>query len=145
MNYYVDMDGVLANFDRERNAVERFRVEKGFFYKLKPFKNNVKSLRKQIKENKNQIFILTASPNEQADGDKIKWLEKYVPEMKKENIICIRNGQRKVDYMKTNKGVLFDDYHLNLEQWLENKENHSWCIFSDGDLEKGFSKYNWLN
>ena len=32
--YYCDMDGVLANFGAEPNAVERFAVEKGFFANL---------------------------------------------------------------------------------------------------------------
>ena len=38
---YVDMDGVLANFDKEINAVERFAKEEGFFKKLKPISSNV--------------------------------------------------------------------------------------------------------
>ena len=35
--YYCDMDGVLADFFAEPNAVQRFETEKDFFYNLKCF------------------------------------------------------------------------------------------------------------
>ena len=31
---YLDMDGVLARFDKAENAIERFASEKGFFKSL---------------------------------------------------------------------------------------------------------------
>ena len=34
LNIYCDMDGVIADFNNEPNAVERFATEKGFFKKL---------------------------------------------------------------------------------------------------------------
>ena len=36
LNVYVDMDGVLADFNNEPNALERFKTEKGFFKQLTP-------------------------------------------------------------------------------------------------------------
>ena len=37
VDFYVDMDGVLADFFGVENAVERFKVEPNFFQKLKPY------------------------------------------------------------------------------------------------------------
>lgn len=41
---YCDMDGVLADFDAEPNAVERFRNEKDFFANLTPIAENLLGL-----------------------------------------------------------------------------------------------------
>ena len=87
LNIYCDMDGVLADFNAEINAVERFKKEKGFFKRLKPFERNVRALRKLILNKNVNVYILSASPNARADKDKIKWLKKYMPFIKKENII----------------------------------------------------------
>lgn len=111
---YVDMDGVLANFDHEKDAVNRFKTEKGFFKRLKPIKSNVKAFNELVKNNYN-IYILTASPNEQADKDKIKWCEKHL-NINKNRIITMRIGQNKADFvMRPNQpyNLLIDDYNKN--------------------------------
>ena len=113
LNIYVDMDGVLANFNAEPNAVERFKSELGFFAKLKPIQSNVSFVNKLIKNNFN-VYILSASPNDNADKDKIKWLKKFLPHLQPQNIIIIRNGQNKADYVVTKENNnLFDDNGKN--------------------------------
>ena len=72
LNVYVDMDGVLADFFGETECVARFRSERNFFVNLKPFHKNVQALRKAIEEDKYNIFVLTSSPHQRADQDKIK-------------------------------------------------------------------------
>lgn len=108
---YVDMDGVLANFDKEINAVERFAKEEGFFKKLKPISSNVAFINDLISNGFN-VCVLSASPNKSADNDKIEWLKRYIPNLKK--YIIIRNGENKADFVKTNGvNVLFDDWGKN--------------------------------
>ena len=48
--YYCDMDGVLADFNNEPQALERFEKEKGFFYNLKPIKENIEFIEKNLSE-----------------------------------------------------------------------------------------------
>ena len=130
------MDGVLANFSAEPNAVERFAVEKGFFRKLKPLKKNVKALRKLLADGKHDIYILSASPNKDADEDKRQWLKKYRINIAAENVIICRNGQRKKDYMKTADGILFDDYGKNIREWVDER-NGAFKVTADGTVRVG--------
>lgn len=137
LNIYCDMDGVLADFNNEPNAVERFKKEKGFFKKLKPLERNVRALKELIKNKNVNVYILSASPNARADKDKIAWLKIHLPEIMKDNIIICRNGQKKVDFMKTESGLLLDDYGQNLREWVEyNLLNDFYKIRQDGDIEK---------
>lgn len=113
------MDGVLADFNKEPNAVERFKIEENFFYKLKPIKSNVNAIKELIKNGFN-VYILSASPHERAGIDKLKWLDKYLPQMKKENIIIMRNGENKADFVKTkDNNILLDDYGKNCEDFIK--------------------------
>lgn len=129
---YCDMDGVLADFNNEPNAVERFREEKGFFFKLKPLEENIKALEQLARAY--DVRILSASPNPRADKDKIKWLKKYLPFIKKEHIIFCRNGERKVDFMVSDVGILLDDYGKNCREWCEKRGNISYKITEENGI-----------
>lgn len=120
--YYCDMDGVIADFNNEPNAVARFAVETGFFFNLKPIQENVNFI-KQLIASGESVRILSASPNKQADADKRAWLKKYLPELPAHKIIIMRCGENKHNYIKTKTGVLFDDYGKNCREW----EAHEGC------------------
>ena len=139
INVYIDMDGVLADFNAEPDGVARFHTEKGFFRNLKPLKENCKALRKLIADGNHNIFILSASPNEAADGDKRVWLRKHKIMLPDGNIIICRNNERKVDHMKTADGVLFDDYGKNLREWETADGNQGYKIEADGSLKIGLA------
>lgn len=137
VNIYCDMDGVLADFNAQENAVERFASEKGFFQKLAPLPNNVNAIRLLNQLKNVRVFILSASPNRHADHDKKIWLKTYLPELESDQIIIMRNGKKKVNYMKTDDGVLLDDYGKNLQEWTDgNLLNRAVKIERDGDIMK---------
>lgn len=114
---YIDMDGVLADFMGEKNAMERFENEIGFFATLKPTKL-VAPLNKMLKNNNKDYYILSASPNLETDIAKTLWLYDNLPNMKVENIVFVRSGQEKAEYAKGN--TLYDDYTSNLNFWEAN-------------------------
>ena len=117
---FLDLDGTLAKFN-VKNALERFDKEDGFFAKLKAYKN-IEIVNELAKTN--SLFIISASPNEQADKDKMIWLEKYLPNINIENITICRLGQNKAQIIQNKYNItineqcyLLDDYTKNLNEW----------------------------
>lgn len=117
---FLDLDGTLARFNVP-NALERFDKEEGFFAKLKAYKG-IEVVNELAKTNK--LFIISASPNEQADKDKMIWLEKYLPNINVENITICRIGENKAQIIMNKYNItineqcyLLDDYTKNLNEW----------------------------
>ena len=117
---FLDLDGTLARFN-VKNALERFDKEEGFFARLKAYKN-IEIVNELAKTN--NLFIISASPNEQADKDKMIWLEKYLPNINVENITICRLGQNKAQIIQDKYNItineqcyLLDDYTKNLNEW----------------------------
>lgn len=117
------MDGTLAKFNSKKNALERFDKEKDFFTNLKPFVN-IDIINQLVENNVVEIFIISASPNQQADNDKLKWINTYLPKVKEQNICFCRLGQNKAKVIKDklnididNNCYLLDDYTKNLIEW----------------------------
>lgn len=110
------MDGVLADFNAQPNAIERFGCEPGFFQKLEPLPYasvlNKQLLNEQFAAN---TYILSASPNTRADIDKMLWLWEHIPNLDSEHVIFVRSGNAKAEYAKGN--ILIDDYSDNLLYW----------------------------
>lgn len=120
---FLDMDGTLAMFNSKKNALKRFDNEKGFFSSLKPFVN-IDTINQLVDNNIVDVFIISASPNEQADIDKKQWIDTYLPSVKPENICFCRLGQNKAQIIKEqlnididNNCYLLDDYTKNLIEW----------------------------
>lgn len=117
---FIDLDGTVAKFN-VRNALERFDKEKGFFAKLGAYVN-IEVINELAKSN--QVFVISASPNEQADNDKLLWLSRYLPNVKSENITLCRLGENKAKIIENkyqmtidNDCYLLDDFSKNLFEW----------------------------
>lgn len=120
---FLDLDGTLAKFNVP-NALNRFDNEIGFFAKLGAYKG-IEYINELAKNN--NIYIISASPNEQADKDKMIWIDKYLPNISIDNITLCRLGQDKAQIIENKYNItidkqclLLDDYTKNLIEW-ENK------------------------
>jgi 5'(3')-deoxyribonucleotidase len=137
---YCDMDGVLADFDKVKNAVAIYKTEPNFFYNLEPISENVNAIKKLIARNY-LVKILSKSPHENADNDKRKWLAKYLPEIKTENIIFARPEQTKisfVDELEKHFSVLLDDYEKNIQEW-RNENGIAITITKENTIDKAIA------
>lgn len=116
MTYYVDMDGVIANFHKEpykyTNAINREWIAN-----LDPFTYNIEIIRNLILA-KHTVYILSKAAHENAKLGKLDWLCKYLPEIPTENIIVIVGNGKKVDYMRE-EGILIDDDIKNTRPWVK--------------------------
>lgn len=117
---FLDLDGTLAKFN-VRNALQRFATEKGFFAKLGAYKN-IEEINELAKGG--NVYIISASPNAQADSDKMAWITKYLPDFPVQNICFCRLGENKAKIIEKvfaikvdNTCVLLDDYTKNLTEW----------------------------
>ena len=162
INLFLDMDGTIAKFNSKKNALERFDKEKGFFSSLKPFKY-IEIINQQIKENNNiNVFIISASPNEEADKDKQQWLSHYLPNLSTKNICFCRLGENKAIAIKQQLNItidehcyLLDDYTNNLIEWqksngigikritsLANNKSKRWQGLTVRDLRQLFNFFD---
>ena len=117
---FLDLDGTLVKFN-VKNALERFDNEVGFFAKLKAYKN-IEKINEMAKEG--NVYVISASPNEQADNDKMIWIKKYLFNMPIENIVLCRIGENKGKIIEKKYNIkidrncmLLDDYTKNLIEW----------------------------
>lgn len=112
--YYFDMDGVIANFHKEpysfKNAISREWIAN-----LDPFTENIDTMRNLIKQG-HKVYILSKAAKETSRLGKLDWLDRYIPEMPRENIIIIVGNGKKIDYIRED-GILVDDDIKNIRPW----------------------------
>lgn len=116
MTYYVDMDGVIANFHKEKYSYAN-AINRQWIANLEPFTYNVNVIKRLIATG-NTIYILTKAASENAKLGKIDWLAKYLPEVSIDKFICIVGNGKKVDYIREN-GILIDDDKKNVNPWIK--------------------------
>ena len=91
---YVDMDGVIADFD-DGNASE--------YDKKRPLLTNIEALR-EVSKNKNvEMFILSITRMTIGREEKNRWLDKYVEFIKVENRFIISREEHNFMPSKTLK------------------------------------------
>jgi len=152
---FLDLDGTLAKFNSKRNALQRFDNEKGFFASLKPYKY-IEEINKIATSGNIEVYIISATPNEQADLDKMIWIKTYLKDIKQENICFCRLNENKAKVINNKLNitidkecVLLDDYTKNLIEWnnlngigikrltsLANNKSKKWKGLTLKDLRK---------
>lgn len=118
----IDMDGTLARFHDEIDYLERM-FEEGFFESLAPFEKMVDGIRIFIRENP-EVRTCTCSAAIQSPfcrAEKDAWIDKYLPEIPKENRIYTEVGRSKAEYLPDGAAkdvYLLDDYNRGLNQFV---------------------------
>lgn len=98
---YVDMDGVLADYDKAAEGrTEEEKREKGFFEHLEPINDAITSFRKLCDHF--DVYILSTAPwsNIHAPSEKRVWVDKYLGEKAFKRLILSHNKSLvKGDYL----------------------------------------------
>lgn len=122
--FYFDMDGCLAEF-RFGSPFEELYTP-NYFYSLEPNESIVETAKKLIRLKDIyplDVYSLSAILNDHktAKEEKIKWIEKHIPELDEKHRIFTIVGFNKSDYIKIDKNaVLIDDYSPNIDDFLSN-------------------------
>ncbi len=114
---FVDFDGTLAEF--RRSAGPDTYSRKGYSRELRPFENVIKAIKNLSKMQMFDVYLCSAVlPYDYVVDDKNWWLDKYLPEIPKENRLYVKYGESKIDCVKSvgvsTGDVFLDDYNPNL-------------------------------
>jgi 5'(3')-deoxyribonucleotidase len=113
---YVDMDGVLADFESAIYQLSPSDIEKykekyeeiqGFFATIKPIKGAIEGYRKLC--TKYDVYILSTPPWKNASGwsDKLRWVQYYLGDIAEKRLILTHHKELAIgDY-------LIDDRYKN--------------------------------
>ena len=110
INLFCDMDGVLSEYDINN-----------FDYKtIRPINTSIEFIKNISTYNNINLYILSICKTNKIVEDKITWFNKYMPFLKKENIILlskekynnISSSELKYNYIENHKSdinILIDD------------------------------------
>ena len=126
LTIYLDMDGVLANFDKAVKAMKHIYEQPwldipNFFFNLEPIGNPNQRI-EELQQLGYKVYILSKvdiSDHSDRAIDKYDWIERHIPCISKEDVIIVPIDQEKTKYLKSDisKSVLLDDYKGNLIDW----------------------------
>jgi 5'(3')-deoxyribonucleotidase len=135
---YVDMDGVIADFDRgfyEMTGMETDHVQdnelwaaidahgKARFFSELPWMPGGKELWQFVTSNFLKVKILSAlgksdKIDKQTTQGKLAWLRHNIPNLQLDDIILVDNKHRKRHYSKPGD-IIIDDTPVVIEEWLK--------------------------
>lgn len=135
---FIDMDGVLCEYRPEAKITDM--MSSGYFASLAPRSEMVESVKGLIKLDQFDVYVLSAVISEcaeQSKREKMKWLDKYIPEIDAYHRIFTICGTSKSEAIKdlSSNDILLDDHSPNLNEWIE----------AGGKAIKILNEYNGLN
>ena len=115
---YFDMDGVLAEFQKEKSIEEV--AQPGYFRTVKVMENMFKAFMELYNDPGFDVKVLSSVLHKTAAEDKFAWLQTLLDnQIRREDCIFVPYGEKKSDYILNPSvhDVLIDDFSLNLHQW----------------------------
>lgn len=124
VNIYFDMDGTLAKWRTSASFADIYK--EGYFWGLEP-EIKLCEMANSLATNRNvNCYILTSVLEDSlyAKIEKIQWAQKYIPAMRRENILCVPYGVKKASFVEdvlhrelSLFDFLIDDHSPNLISW----------------------------
>lgn len=138
---YIDMDGVLADFDEglrqffnmepepqghqtdegQGKMWEEIKEYGHFYFDLPPIEGAIEAFKLIYEKYGDACEILTGIPKEKrgivhAKEDKVNWVRKYLSEDIKVNLVLRKEKQQ---FVTGKDCVLIDDYRINATEWTD--------------------------
>lgn len=109
---YIDMDGVLAQWDTSATAHDT--EQPGFFLSRKREPTIVELIKALEKMNADFSILSAVYQNGYAEKEKLLWLLDVVGPIE---YTFVPYGDKKADYIRGTKNILIDDFSGNLHDW----------------------------
>ena len=126
IDIYVDMDGVIAEYD----------IGNFDYSTIRPLKSNIEKIKNLLDNENINVYILSVCKTNKIIEEKIDWFDKYMDFFDKENIVLISKEDEK--YKNYESMELKNNYLLN----NINKNNVNILVDDDNSIIKYISKNN---
>ena len=131
LRIYIDMDGVLANFDKAAdehpsNGIKGFRPDLTLDFSKFEIMTGAQEAVKELLEMEHELFIATTPPwnNPDAWGQKRNWVEKNFPELKRKMVLTHR------------KDLLIGDILIDDSMWRGQLDfQGTWFHFGENGMD----------